>query len=140
MKTVQLLLAEDDDLDAEALERAMAAAEVTSPIHRVADGEEALARLRATGDDALPRPVLVLLDLNMPLMTGHEFLRELRTDPDPDLRRTVVFVVTTSSDERDIRAAYDEHVAGYVTKSSTGNDFFPLISMLRSYWEVVELP
>jgi len=140
MSTVQLLLVEDDDLDAEAFERAIAAARILNPIHRVADGEEALRRLRQTDAKAIPRPLMVLLDLNMPLMTGHEFLRELRRDADPELRRMVVFVITTSSDRRDVIAAYDEHVAGFVTKSSSGYDFDRLIAMLRSYWALVELP
>lgn len=135
------MLVEDDDLDAEALERSLRRARIANPIHRVHDGEEALVRLRASNkQDAIPTPAVILLDLNMPRMSGHEFLKQLRADADPELRRSVVFVVTTSSDDCDVKASYDRHVAGFVTKDTAGRDFSELVGLLETYWRVVELP
>lgn len=86
----------------------------------------------------MPRPNLILLDLNMPRMGGIEFLEELRTDP--NLKDSVVFVLTTSDAEADRLAAYDHFVAGYMVKSKIGENFFQLADMLEGYWRIVELP
>lgn len=136
---VNILLVEDDDVDAEGVERALESAKILNPIHRARDGVEALDMLRGTnGKDAIKPPLLILLDLNMPRMTGIEFLDELRKDE--NLHRTVVFMLTTSQAERDKLAAYEHHVAGYVAKSKAGDDFTKLIEMLDHYWRIVELP
>jgi CheY-like chemotaxis protein len=80
----------------------------------------------------------VLLDLNMPRMGGIEFLAELRRDP--DLRGTLVFVMTTSAAEDDRTRAYQKNVAGYVLKHRPGQSFLEAISMLEHYWRVIEFP
>ncbi|MDP2325564.1 MAG: response regulator [Gammaproteobacteria bacterium] len=132
-RTATLVLVEDDDVDAERVIRAAQRAGAPFAIRRASDGVEALALLRRE----IPRPCIVLLDLKMPRMGGLQFLGELRGDD--ALRRTVVFVMTTSLDEEDRRAAYDKLVAGYIPKHQTGGDFGPVIQMLRHYIEVVEL-
>ena len=63
----------------------------------------------------MPKPLLILLDLNMPLMNGIQFLEQLRSDE--SLKDSIVFVLTTSNDERDKMAAYEYNVAGYLVKS-----------------------
>jgi CheY-like chemotaxis protein len=136
--TVTILLVEDDDVDTEAVERAFRKARIVNPIVRAKDGAEALRMMRGIDRPVLKRPYLVLLDLKMPGMGGFRFLDELRHDP--ELRKTVVFVLTTSSDEQDMNRAYEKYVAGYVVKSRAGNDFVDLIGMLDHYWRVVELP
>lgn len=141
LRTVNVLLVEDDDLDAEAFERALRSARIANPIHRAADGDEALKML--TGEDGharVPDPAIVVLDLNMPRMSGLEMLDRLRASDDPRLRRMVVFVLTTSTDEVDRGAAYDKHVAGYIVKTSAADDFVQVTQLLQSYWRVVELP
>ncbi len=141
MKTVSLLLVEDDDIDAEALERALVAQRIGNPLHRACDGEEALEMLRGEGDHSpkLAHPVIVLLDLNMPRMNGFEFLKELRNDP--KLSHTVVFVLTTSDDQRDRLAAYEAHVSGYIVKNhNAGAGFVEVAKLLESFWRVVEFP
>jgi len=80
----------------------------------------------------------VLLDLNMPRMGGIEFLAELRADP--SLRRTIVFVMTTSAAEEDRLRAYEKNIAGYVVKHRLGQSFLESISMLEHYWRVIEFP
>jgi CheY-like chemotaxis protein len=134
VKTVNLLLVEDDNIDAMSVQRALRKAKIINPLFRARDGEEALDIL---WDGSVPRPVLILLDLNMPRMGGLEFLRELRQDP--ALHSLVVFVLTTSDDKDDKFAAYEEHVAGYIVKHRTGRGFEGLTEVLGAYWRVVEM-
>ena len=86
----------------------------------------------------VPSPCLVLLDLNMPRMGGVEFLDKLRRDE--ALRRTLVFVMTTSGAEEDRARAYDMNIAGYVLKHRPGQSFLEAIGMLEHYWRVIEFP
>lgn len=137
-RPVHVLLVEDDEVDAEAVERGFRKQRISNPFTVVSNGIEALAKLRATGEERLPRPYMVLLDLNMPQMNGIEFLSELRTDE--TLKRSVVFVLTTSNRDEDKVAAYDAQVAGYLLKSRAGEDFVNLLDMLNAYWRIVEFP
>ena len=81
---------------------------------------------------------LILLDINMPVMNGLEFLKVLREDP--VLQPTPVVVLTTSGDDRDRVEAYRLNVAGYLIKPVTSVAFFELMSALDRYWNLVELP
>ncbi|MDT8437450.1 MAG: response regulator [Wenzhouxiangellaceae bacterium] len=134
-RPVQLLLVEDDDVDAMAVRRALNKHRIANPVLRAHDGVEALEMLHR---DITQPPVIVLLDLNMPRMNGLEFLDQLRADP--VWSSVVVFVLTTSAAESDIDAAYRRHVAGYIVKKNAGADFVEAIRMLEHYWCVVELP
>ncbi len=139
MAVVNILLVEDDDVDVMAVKRAFRNLKIANPLYEAKDGLEALEMLRGTGGQSpLPRPIVVLLDLNMPRMGGLEFLDELRKDP--ELHRCIVFVMTTSAAEEDRVRAYDRNVAGYVLKHSPGRSFMDAVSMLEHYWRVVELP
>lgn len=134
---LNIVLVEDDDGDAKAVRRAFDKARIANPIHRVVDGVAALAYLRGeTGTP--PSTYVILLDINMPRMNGLEMLSELRKDP--RLSRAIVFILTTSSDDRDRCAAYEKHVAGYIVKSRAGADFLELIATLDHYWRIIELP
>src|SRR4051812_14123034 len=105
----------------------------------VGNGYEALEALRGEhGHVPLPRPYIVLLDLNLPLMNGIEFLQQLRLDQ--ELKSSVVFVVTTSDSHADMAAAYSFQVAGYFLKSSVERVSFNLPQMMKQYWRMVELP
>ncbi len=138
-RAASILLVEDDDIAAETVHRAFSRAHVANPIYRARDGLEALDALRGTGArDAISRPLVVLLDLRMPRMGGLKFLEELRRDP--DIADTVVFMLTTSSDQNDRLAAYRHHVAGYIVKSQLEHDLGGLIELLEAYWKVVEFP
>ena len=139
VSALNILLIEDDDVAAEAVTRGLHrhAAEIT--VTPAEDGAMALQILRGqhpTHRVAAPR--LVLLDLNMPRMNGFEFLRELRSDP--QLRCTVVFVLTTSDIETDRRRAYAECIAGYIVKSRLGPQCSRLAHFLSGYRAVVLLP
>ena len=74
----------------------------------------------------------------MPRLDGIGLIREMRKDP--ELTRTVIFVLTTSDDDRDKMAAYDQHVAGYIVKSNTKEELLPLMAMLDYYVLIVEPP
>lgn len=137
--TVKILLVEDDDIDVEMIHRAFKKAKISNPIVHATDGMEALKILRGVdGQEKMVSPYLILLDLNMPRMNGIELLEELRSDE--ELKSSIVFVLTTSDDDRDIIDAYNYHVAGYMVKSRAGDDFLELISMLNHYWRVIEFP
>jgi CheY-like chemotaxis protein len=138
-KTVQLLHVEDDDLCLMGLNRAFKAAKIANPVCFAHDGIEALDMLRGTnGRPRLPRPFLILLDLNMPRMDGIEFLQELRKDE--ELKKSIVFVMTTSDANEDKVKAYNLGVAGYILKSNPANAFLEATALLETYCRVVEFP
>jgi CheY-like chemotaxis protein len=137
--TAQLLHVEDDDLCLMGLSRAFKAAKIANPITFAHDGIEALEMLRGTnGRTRLPRPFLVLLDLNMPRMDGIEFLREVRKDE--ELKKIIVFIMTTSGADEDKVNAYNLGVAGYILKTNPANPFLEATALLDTYWRVVEFP
>ncbi len=138
-KAVTFLLVEDDDVDVLGFQRALQRQKIANPVEVARDGVEALERLRGlNGREKLQKPYIILLDLNMPRMSGLEFLQELRQDE--ELHPAIVFVVTTSRDEKDRLAAYDQNVAGYIVKSEAGESIQEALNMLEHYWRVVELP
>jgi CheY-like chemotaxis protein len=138
-KTVQLLHVEDDDLCLMGLNRAFKAAKIANPVSFAHDGIEALDMLRGTnGRPRLPRPFLILLDLNMPRMDGIELLKELRKDE--ELKKSIVFIMSTSDADEDKVKAYNLGVAGYILKSNPANAFLEATALLDTYWRVVELP
>ena len=138
-REVTILHVEDDELDVMGLERAFKAEKISNPILVAHDGVEGFEFLRGmNGGEPLPRPYMILLDLNMPRMDGITFLRELRADP--KLRDTVVFVMTTSKADEDRMKAYDFNVAGYILKDDPARSFLDATHMLEAYWKVVELP
>lgn len=136
---IHILLVEDDEIDAEAIVRGFQKQQVENPITVVPNGIEALNALRGDGGyERVPAPYLILLDLNMPRMNGIEFLQAVRQDP--QLKSSIVFVLTTSDSDRDKLAAYREQIAGYLLKQRSGVNFIELVNMLDSYWRIVEFP
>ncbi|MEZ4711763.1 MAG: response regulator [Caldilineaceae bacterium] len=138
-QNLQILLVEDDDVDAEALGRAFRKLPMPISMTVVKNGLEALALLRgAHNGNCLPWPYLILLDINMPQMNGIEFLSELRQDE--ALKSSIVFVLTTSNRHEDKMAAYNKQVAGYILKSRAGDDFEDIVKLLTTYHRVIEFP
>ena len=110
-----------------------------NPIVRARDGLEALEILRGNENTpSLPKPFIILLDINMPRMNGLEFLHELRKDR--DLKQTIVFVLTTSNNAQDRYNAYQFNVAGYILKQRAGEDFMNAVRLIDDYQTVVVLP
>lgn len=136
---VNLLLVEDDEVDIQGLKRAFAKSRIGNPITVARDGIEALEFLRGeNGRPKLAKPHLILLDLNMPRMNGLEFLEAIRADE--DLKRSVVFMITTSKAEEDKARAYEQHVAGYIVKQDPANTFMQAVALMEHYWKIVEFP
>jgi len=137
--TVNLLLVEDDEVDVQGLKRAFAKSRIGNPITVARDGIEALEFLRGeNGRQKLAKPHLILLDLNMPRMNGLEFLEAIRADD--DLKKSIVFMITTSKAEEDKARAYEQHVAGYIVKQDPANTFMQAVALLEHYWKIVEFP
>ncbi len=135
-KAVNLLLVEDDEVDVLTVRRAFERGKITNPLFVASDAVVALGMLRSDG--MLPRERrVVLLDLNLPRMSGIEFLREVGSDA--ELAGLSVVVLTTSNDERDKVEAYDLHVAGYMLKPVTFATFVEVMSAIHRYWTLVEL-
>jgi CheY-like chemotaxis protein len=138
-RSAHLLHVEDDDLCIMGLVRAFKSAKIANPISSAHDGIDALDMLRGTnGRERFPRPYLILLDLNMPRMGGVEFLEELRKDE--DLKKSIVFIMTTSGADKDKINAYNLGVAGYILKTNPANAFLEATALLDIYWRVVEFP
>jgi CheY-like chemotaxis protein len=128
---VSLLLVDDDPGDVRLLREALREAGVQAELVSAGNADEALMRLLRQGPYAgVPRPDLVLLDLNLPRTSGRELLRLLKSDA--RLRRVPVVVLTTSSAEEDVLECYDLHANGYVTKPM---DLDRLVEVVRSICE-----
>ena len=132
-KVVTILLVEDDEVDVKALRWAFDKLKIANPLVVAHDGVEAWQMLQE-----LPRPFLIITDINMPRMNGIELLRKIRQSE--NLRDSIVFALTTSNDEQDKIDAYDLNVAGYMLKTDMGTSFTRAISMIDNYWKVVEFP
>ena len=132
---VTLLLIEDDDIDAMTVERSFIKQRIANKVVRAYDGIEALEMLNS---GMVKRPLVILLDLQMPRMSGIEFLKIIRADK--NLADLVVFVLTTSKSESDMLSSYNQHIAGYFVKGEVGEKFLGIMDVLESYWKIVHLP
>lgn len=138
---IPILLVEDDQVDVMTVRRAFKKSRITNPLHVVTNGEEALAYLSRAGPygdpESSPRPGIILLDLNMPVMNGVEFLKEVKADG--DLRRIPVIVLTTSREEEDRVESFNLSVAGYVIKPMEFDKFVEAVRLIDLYWTLSEL-
>lgn len=138
-KPLNILLIDDDDGDAKAVQRAFKKAKIANLILRAVDGMEALDMLKGTnGKEKIPSPYILLVDLNMPRMNGIQLVQALRDDD--DLHKSIVFILTTSKRDADKVAAYNLNVAGYILKATAGEDFLNLVNLVDCYWRIVEIP
>lgn len=138
-KPIQVLLVEDDDVDAKGIERAFRRSQIGNPIHRAEDGLKALSMLKGeNGYEKICSPFVALVDLNLPGISGIEFIQRLRNDE--ALKHAIVFVITTSKLDNDKIAAYNLNVAGYILKDDMHSDYSRQIELLQYYWRVNEFP
>lgn len=136
MRTLNILLVEDDEVDVMNVQRSFKKNNISNPLFVAGNGVEALEMLRNGSVPAQNR--LILLDINMPKMNGIEFLRVLRADP--ALRANPVVVLTTSNDDKDRMESFQLNVAGYLLKPVTFSSFVELMLALNKYWMLVEMP
>ncbi|KTC66241.1 two-component response regulator (plasmid) [Legionella adelaidensis] len=138
--SIPIMLIEDDDVDIQDVKRTFQKINITNPLYIATNGDEALDKLYGrNGEIKLhPAPKIILLDINMPRMNGIEFLKILRSDP--ELRSILVFVLTSSNNDKDKVAAYNLNVAGYILKPLKFSEFIDSISSLYVYWSLLEFP
>jgi len=130
-----ILLVEDDIVDMMSVKRALKDLKVTNALFHVENGEEALEFLRNPANE---KPAIILLDINMPKMNGHEFLAIVKKDE--DLKRIPVIVLTTSRGELDKIQSFDMGVSGYMIKPVDYQQFVEVMRTIRLYWTLSELP
>lgn len=130
-----ILLVEDDQVDVMTVKRALKEIHVTNPLVNLENGEEALKYLR---DAKSAKPCIILLDLNMPIMNGIEFLQVAKHDA--RLKRIPVVVLTTSEEQQDKVNSFDLGVAGYMAKPVDYRQFVEVMRTIDAYWTVSEVP
>jgi CheY-like chemotaxis protein len=138
IKELSILLIEDDDVAAESVTRSLR--KISPEIHIITaeNGKVGLDIIQnKIPERMIKTPYIVLLDLNMPVMSGHEFLEEIRSSN--EFNDIVVFVLTTSDDDRDRTQAYNHNIAGYMVKSAVGPQFSKLSALLYAYKQAIEL-
>jgi CheY-like chemotaxis protein len=131
-----MLMAEDDDNDVFFLERALKQADIPHPLHRVRNGEEAIAYLRGEGPyrdrDQFPLPQFLLLDLKMPRKNGFEVIEWVRRQP--GLKRLPIVVLTSSREDPDINRAYELGANTYLVKPVKFENLVEMVKALNSFW------
>ncbi len=137
---IDILLVEDSNADARLAQEALRSSKIRNVLHRVADGEEAMAFLHREGRYAdAPRPGLILLDLNLPKKDGREVLAEVKADE--HLKRIPVVILTISSDEEDVLKSYNLHANCYITKPIDLGQFVKIVKSIEDFWlTIVKLP
>lgn len=131
MKRPIILVVDDDPIDRRALKKRLMKELGEAIFWEAKDGKEAF-QLISKSDATGINPFLVVLDLNMPVMDGHSFLRKLRSDE--STAHTLVFVFTSSSNPVDVQQAYKHNVAGYFQKESTDEKLGDFIQVMESYY------
>ena len=139
---IPILLVEDDTVDIKTVKRAFKENHIINPLYVVNNGEEALAFLRNQGEFAdrekAPQPGIILLDLNMPIMNGLEFLKIMKADG--NFKSIPVIVLSTSKEENDRLATYNLGIAGYIVKPVEFDKFVEAIRTINLYWSLCQLP
>jgi CheY-like chemotaxis protein len=130
---LNVLLVEDNPGDVRLTLETFRDANKSVRLHLAADGVEAMAFLRRRGAYTLaPRPVLILLDLNLPKMDGREVLAEVKGDP--DLKTIPIVILTTSDSESDITRSYQLQANCYLTKPVRLEEFETLVKSVNDFW------
>ena len=130
-----ILLVEDDQVDTMTVIRALKEIHVTNRLVHLENGEEAVSYLR---DPESEKPCIILLDLNMPIMNGIEFLHVVKRDD--YLKRIPVVVLTTSEEQQDKVNSFNMGVAGYMTKPVDYRQFVEVMRSIDAYWTISEMP
>ena len=139
MKPVEVLLVEDDPGDVILTKEGLRASKLHINLHVVDNGEKALAFLhREPPYEDVPRPGLIILDLNLPRVNGMEVLREIKTND--ELKTIPTVILTTSRAEEDVVRSYKLGANCYVSKPLNLDEFVKVVSSIESFWfTVVEI-
>lgn len=136
---VNILVAEDDEVDVLNIKRAFKKNNMKNKVFYAKDGLEAWQMLKGEGEfaDIVPHPKVLLLDINMPKMSGLELLEKIRSDE--QLKSLSVFMLTTSDDDNDKYRAHNLNVAGYIIKPVNFEKFVAAVATLNNYWSLTEI-
>jgi CheY-like chemotaxis protein len=139
-RAIEVLLVEDSPGDVRLTREAFKDAKVRINLHVASDGAEAMDFLNRVGKHAsVPRPYLILLDLNLPKKDGREVLEEIKMSP--ALKSIPVVILTTSASDADILRSYTLHANCYITKPVDLDGFLEVVKSIDSFWlSVVKLP
>ncbi|MEO3384982.1 response regulator [Mesorhizobium sp. CAU 1741] len=140
-KPVTIIMIEDDEGHARLIEKNIRRAGVSNEIMPFTNGTDALAYLLGkdgSGEESARRQLLVLLDLNLPDMTGVAILEKVKNNP--HTRRSPVVVLTTTDDEREIQRCYDLGANVYITKPVDYESFANAIRQLGLFFSVMQVP
>lgn len=138
-RSMNILLVEDNALDVLVFQRTMKKVDDTARIVHAENGIEALEIVNRThSDKSIDSPYFILLDINMPLMDGHEFLGKLRSGSADTT--AMVFVFSTSASHQDVQAAYENGANGYLVKPSSKDAMDHVLRTIKGYWTVCEPP
>lgn len=132
--TRPILLVDDNPMDVDLTLRALKRGKLLCPIEVARDGEEALSWI-ARWESGEPRPLVVLLDINMPRIGGLEVLRQLKAHQ--RLRTIPVVMLTTSAVSEDIEAAYEYGANSYIVKPVDFDEFNEFAALIERYWAVL---
>ena len=137
---INILMVEDNPADIRLAQEAFKFEKLANDLHFVKNGVDAIKYLRKEdGFKNEPSPDIVLLDLNLPLMSGQEVLAEVKTDP--VLRRIPIVILTTSEAEIDVIKAYENHANCYISKPVDFEKFANVVRQIEGFWfSVVKLP
>jgi len=127
-KHYELLLVEDNPGDVTLVKEGLKGLGSDLTLHVQTDGRDALRFLEA----AQPRPDLIILDLNVPGITGHEILQYVKSHP--QLRRIPVVIFSSSGAARDVAKAYELCANGYVEKPVDLDEFFAAVAEIEHFW------
>lgn len=131
-RSVRVLLVEDNPADVRLLREALGDGRIGVDLQIADDGEEAVRLLEDSVDEPRRRPDLVLLDLNLPRMTGIEVLAEVKANP--ALRRIPIVVLSGSAADHDVRKAYDLHANAYMRKPRDFASLRELVLAIERFW------
>lgn len=139
-RPVEILLVEDSPADIELTREALLESKLHNNLYVVTDGEAAMAFLRREPPhESVPRPDLILLDLNLPKKNGREVLAEIKCDP--SLSMIPIVIMTVSRDERDILESYRLHANCYIRKPVRFREFIEIVKSIEDFWfSIVTLP
>jgi len=140
MDSIHILLVEDNEGDILLIKESFEDARILNTISAVKDGEKAIRYLDKTGSYSdVKSPDLILLDVNLPRISGHEVLAYIKNNP--NLKQIPVIMLTTSSAEKDIIESYKNHANCYITKPVEVDEFLQAITKIENFWiQLVKLP
>jgi CheY-like chemotaxis protein len=140
MKTAHILLVEDNEGDILLTHEAFEESKIKTHISVVKNGKDALDFLyKKNGFEKAESPDIILLDINIPIFNGHEVLQKIKNDP--ELKKIPVIILTTSSNDKDVNKAYENHTNSFVTKPIEMKDFLEAVLKIEEFWlQLCKLP